>query len=199
MSCHLPTSCPPHSPWGAIQTSVQFLPGIWHVTTASHGGFLLSESRQAAMPPSLALSETAYEEDVDYALVALGFAAEFEVNSAADALMVKNAHDTVRNWHPDRYAAFTGKPVAPRVSYLLDLRDAYRERVGRHVVVAAFGDWADWVPNGKTGIVARRLLEVDQYARPRYAHDETRALVDAAAYERRGKVITLEELDGVPC
>ncbi len=196
---HHPSARPDHSPWGAIQTAEQIHPGIWHLTTASHGGFILSEARQAAMPQSLVLPHIAYEEDVDYALVVLAFASEFEAIGGSGALLVKNAHDTIRNWHPDRYEAFTGKPVPPRISHILNMRDAYRERIGRHVVTAAFGSWADWVPEGKTGIIARRLTGVDQFARPTYAEGETTALVDADAYERRGDVITLEELDGVPC
>ena len=196
---HQPVPCPQHSIWGAIQAAEQILPGIWQVHTASHGGFILSDSRQAAMPGSLKLDGTSYEEDADYALVALGFEAEFTRLGGADALMVRNAHDTVRNWHPDRYAAFTGKPVEPRDSHILKLRDAYAVRIGRHVVVAAFGSWADWVPEGKTGVVARRLIGVDQLGRARYEGDDRRALCDEARYDAREQVIALDELDAVPC
>ena len=197
--CHQSVPFPQHSIWGAIQTGEQILPGIWQVHTASHGGFILSDSRQAAMPASLKLDGSSYEEDADYALVALGFEAEFKSKGGADVLMVRNAHDTSRNWHPDRYAAFTGKPVEPRDSHVLKLRDAYPARIGRDVVVAAFGSWADWVSEGKTGVVARRLASVDQLARPRYEGEDKRALVDAAHYDAREQVITLDELDAVPC
>ncbi|MBA3895822.1 MAG: hypothetical protein H0X36_01505 [Sphingomonadaceae bacterium] len=182
-----------------MQSAEQILPGVWYVTTASHGGFILSDERQAAMPASLALTDPLYVEDADYALAVLAFEAEFRVKGGADAIMASNAHDTVRNWYPDRYAAFTGQPVTPRTSHVLDLRDAYAERIGRDVVVAAFGPWADWVPDGKTGVIARRLISVDQLARPRYADEDQRAMVDAARYEARGKVISLDELDAVPC
>ena len=190
---------PQSSIWGEIQGGEQTLPGIWLVHTASHGGFILSDSRQAAMPASLKLDGTSYEEDADYALVALGFEAEFKAKGGVDALMVRNAHDTVRNWHPDRYAAFTGKPVAPRDSHILKLRDSYAARIGRDVVVAAFGSWADWVPEGKTGVIARHLASVDQLARPHYEGEDQRALVDAARYDAREQVITLDELDAVLC
>jgi hypothetical protein len=203
----MPSQTPSHqsvprsqsSIWGEIQGGEQTLPGIWLIHTASHGGFILSDSRQAEMPASLKLDGASYEEDVDYALVALAFEAEFTRLGGADALMVRNAHDTVRNWHPDRYAAFTGKPVEPRYSHVLKLRDAYAARVGRDVVVAAFGSWADWVPEGKTGVVARRLASVDQLARPCYEGEDQRALVDAARYDAREQVITLDELDAVLC
>ena len=199
MTCHPCVPRPQHSLWGTIQSAEQILPGIWHVTTPSHGGFILSESRQAAMPPSLVLDQPSYEEDADYALVVLGFAAEFTAKGGADALLVGIAHDTVRNWHPDRYAAFTGKPVAPRTSHVLALRDAYAARIGRDVVVAAFGSWAEWVPEGKTGVLARRLIGVDQLGRPRYEGEGQCALVDQARYAARDRVITLDEMDAVPC
>lgn len=130
MPCHPPAPRPEHSPWGTIQAAEQILPGIWHVTTASHGGFILSDGRQAAMPFSLVLDQPAYEEDADYALAVLGFCDEFTAKGGAEALLVRNAHDTVRNWHPGRYAAFTGEPVAPRTSNVLALRDAYGMGVG---------------------------------------------------------------------
>lgn len=189
---------PDATPWGSIDSAEQIHPGIWHVTTPSHGGFLLSDERQSGMPDSLGLATSVYEEDVDYALVVLAFAREFTAD-ACGPMLVRNAHDTVRNWHPDRYALFTGKPVELRHSHVLKLRDAYRERIGRAVVVAAFGDWADWVPQGKTGVVARILTGVDQLARPIYDAADQRALVDADRYAARGSVIALDELDAEPC
>jgi hypothetical protein len=194
-----PSPCPTSTPWGGIDSADQVHAGIWSVTTPSHGGFILSPERQAAMPESLRLSNPIYEEDADYALVILGFEAEFNANGSTGPLRVRNAHDTVRNWHPIRYSAFTGKAVEPRESHVLAQRDAYRERIGRAVVVAAFGSWADWVPAGKTGVIARTLTGVDQLGRASYAADKHKALVDADRYEARGRVITLDELDAVPC
>lgn len=190
---------PAHSPWGEIQTAEQLLPGIWTVTTSSHGGFLLSEQRHNAMPPCLGRADRHYEEDVDYALVVLAFEREFSAAGPINQLMVRGAHDTVRNWYPDQYSDHTGKPVAAKESHVLKMRDAYRERLGRPVVVSAFGSWADWVPAGKTGVIARTVTAVDQMGRPSYAADEHRALVDADKYDARGLVIALDELDPEPC
>lgn len=72
----LPTAQPTMSIWGAIQSADQIAPGIWHVSTRSHGGILLPEQRQAAMPDALRRDEPFYEEDVNWALVHLGFEAE---------------------------------------------------------------------------------------------------------------------------
>jgi hypothetical protein len=48
MPAFSPTPAPVMTIWDAPVTANQRLPGIWHVTTASHGGFILSEERQAA-------------------------------------------------------------------------------------------------------------------------------------------------------
>ena len=63
--------------WGAPDTTDERLPGLWHVTTPSHGGFVLSDERQAAMPDCLRRDDPFYEEDVDWSLVVLAFAHEF--------------------------------------------------------------------------------------------------------------------------
>ena len=199
MSRFQPTLRPDHCPWGGIDHAEQVHSGIWRVSTPGHGGFILSDEHQAAMPASLALDDVNYEEDVDYALVVLAFAAEFEKAGTAGTQLVRNAHDTVRNWHPNRYASFIGRPIEARDSHVLALRDAYRARIGRAVVVAAFGDWAEWVPPGKTGVVARTLIGCDQLARPIYGSDDHRALVDADRYAARGSVVALDELDAVAC
>jgi hypothetical protein len=44
----------PHwSNWDAIEETEEVLPGIWSVSTASHGGLILSGERQEAMPEAL--------------------------------------------------------------------------------------------------------------------------------------------------
>ena len=64
---------PTSSPWGQVESAVELAPGIWQVTTPSHGGIWLSDERMELMPK--AMWNTAYskapwfEEDVDWALV----------------------------------------------------------------------------------------------------------------------------------
>lgn len=78
MTIYQPSLRPQHSTWGAIQSADQLLPGIWSVTTASHGGFILSENRQTAMPDALRDQSNQYEEDCDWALVVLAYEDEFQ-------------------------------------------------------------------------------------------------------------------------
>jgi len=178
------TPAPDLTPWGQADTAIERLPGVFQVTTPSHGGFILSDERQAAMPDALRLDTPAYEEDVNWSLVVVAFSAELK--AAGDHLAkfeIDLAHQTARNWMPDRYAAFTGKPVEPHDSYILRTIHAHMALIGEIVVVSAFGDWADWVPAGKTGVIGRKLASVNHLGHPTYEGREHRALVDAARYQ----------------
>ena len=72
-----PSPRPDTTPWGTPDRADQVLHGIWRVSTPSHGGYVLSDERQAAMPEAISRADPFYEEDVDYALVLYGFASEF--------------------------------------------------------------------------------------------------------------------------
>ena len=152
--------------WGKPVTSSQRLPGIWRVMTPSHGGFVLSEQRQAAMPAALRL-------DIELSL----------------------ATGTVKSWRPERWEAYASEPVEHRQSHVRREREAFEARIGKVVVTTAYGDWADWVPTGKVGVLGYRLASVDHMARPTYADPMFKALVDAARYEERKSVISFDELD----
>ena len=41
---------PKHSPWGQIDYAEELLPGMWQVSTPSHGGIWLSPERMADVP-----------------------------------------------------------------------------------------------------------------------------------------------------
>jgi hypothetical protein len=90
-----------HTPWGESQTVREIAEGITLVTTAGHGGYLLSPARRSAMPDALHAFETfaggnAYEEDCDWAVVAVAFPEHF------DALSVLYAVHTIEGG-ADRY------------------------------------------------------------------------------------------------
>lgn len=86
------------SPWGTIQNVTQLAPGIWLVSTASHGGIKVSDQRLATMHPDW--RQTAYssngwfEEDCDWALVALSFPDAFKPED------IEAARRTVAHFHP---------------------------------------------------------------------------------------------------
>lgn len=193
-----PTPAPTHTLWGAPDRAVQILPGIWEVSTPSHGGMVLSDERQAAMPEALRLDTCAYEEDVDWALVMLGFAAEFAALPARGSdLLVDTARASVKTWHPDRYGAFTGEAVDLGESPVLQRRAAYQAMIGKYVVCSASGSWADWVPDGKVGVVARRVASVDALGHARFTGDAIQGLVDKHAYDSACIVNGFDEIGAV--
>lgn len=182
--------------WGKPVTTTQRLPGIWRVVTPSHGGFVLSETRQAAMPEALRLDGPEYEHDVDWSLVIVAFQTEFA--ATGDPLFdieLSLATSTVKSWRPERWEAYAGEAVEPHQSHVRREREAFEARIGQVVVTTAYGDWADWVPRGKVGVFGYRLASVDHLARPTYADPMFKALVDSARYDARGSVISFDELD----
>ena len=148
--------------WGSIQSATMLLPGIWRVSTANHGGLILSDERQAAMPESMSETSSNYEENVAWGRVFIAFEQEFRAaNPPLIDIEMRLAHDTVRCYHPLEYGAFTGVPVEPCDSQVLRKIAAYKAVIGCHVVTAAWGDWADWVPAGKIGVSASIVTAVD--------------------------------------
>jgi len=184
---------PTNSIWGPIIMAEEFLPGVWVVTSASHGGIMLSAHRQAAMPDALQLGTAYYEEDCDWALPVLAFRDEFEAAQPDRASWLQLAVDTARCWHPDRYEAFSGEAVPENASRVLRQRAAYKAAIGKYCVTAAWGDWADWVPKGKTGLVACKVLSIDHLGNAKYGEERRYALVDKQTYSERGEAFCLED------
>ena len=78
-----------NSPWGMIQQVAQIAEGIWQVSTASHGGLKISDQRLAAMPAERRSTPYShdgwFEEDLDWALVAISFPEAFRPEDVAMA------------------------------------------------------------------------------------------------------------------
>lgn len=83
------------TPWGAADHVEQLAHGIIRVDTPSHGGYYVPPETLKKMHP-LALNTWAgrgwYEEDCDWALIALSFPALFPPEALEDAKR------TVENW-----------------------------------------------------------------------------------------------------
>ena len=186
---------PPHSPWGTPEAATQLLPGIWEVQTPSHGGMMLSDERQAAMPDALRNDRPNYEEDVDWALVVLAFADEFRSSALRfSPHHVDLARQMVRTWHPERYTAHTGEVIPVNENPTLRRRAAALAAVGELVTTTAWGSWADWVPDGMVGVLAKRIREVGPLSYPVYTDERVWAWVDKAAYAARTEVTLLASL-----
>ena len=100
------------TPWGPAQGSRNIAEGITFHTTSSHGGIELSPTR-LAMPAELRNSppwagEGWYEEDCDWAIVALAFPQHFSPREVRCAVL------TVRGFCP-RAEAYVGSPAGATV------------------------------------------------------------------------------------
>lgn len=189
------TPSPEHTLWDAPQTAEQRLPGIWSVTTASHGGFVLSDERQRAMPEPLRVDGNSYEEDVNWSLVILGFEAEF--HALGDPLfdIERNlAHQTARHWLPQRYEAFTGQELEPSKSHVLKKIALYEAAIGEIGVRSASGDWADWVPKGMVGVSGQRIVGCDHLGFATYEGPHFKGLCNAALYDSARSLNTFAAL-----
>lgn len=80
------------TPWGMSQSIREIAPGITNYTTASHGGIHLADWRLAEMVPQYRKRDLRYcpaewfEEDCEWALVALSWPQFFRPDQIEDAI-----------------------------------------------------------------------------------------------------------------
>jgi hypothetical protein len=149
------------TPWGPAQTKEEIAPGIIKVTTASHGGILLDEARQAEFKkvfPSFCpfCCEGAFEEDCDWSMVALAFPQFFPNDQEAAKL-------TVINQYPTQYEYHFKTTVTAKQSRQRAEEKFYHENIGAWIVCTAWGDWYNSPEYGQISkgfclVCARRLL-----------------------------------------
>jgi hypothetical protein len=169
-----------NTPWGHTQQTETLGEGVVQVFTASHGGIRLSEERQALVHEAWAIdapdmASRWYEEDCEWAIVALTFPECFE---AAD---IDAAHKTARSWYPTSYEKVFGVRLTAGDSHKIAEREFYDAHRDDFVVTAAFGSWQDGVPAGMVGVVAYRGGRG-----PHRTGVESWFLVPEAEYDARG-------------
>ncbi len=163
------------TPWGPSQTQKTLGNGVVQVTTAGHGGIHLDVARNRQVHPAWRQADGWYEEDCDWAIVAVTFPNLFTEQN------VLHAHTSAKNWHPDAYEKALNTRLLPAESYERRERLFYQAHADRWLVTAAFGRGQSRggrppVPDGMVGVVAR-LGE--------RGPDERWFLVPAAEYEQR--------------
>jgi len=132
---------PRHSPWGQIDNCETIAPGIYRVSTSSHGGYILSPQRLAAMPKALRLhNDNHFEEDCEWCLVVLSFPDLFP-----DALR-QEATLTCKNWYPHLWEAWTGTTLSLEESKEKARQHFHQQHAHDYVVITAWGDWHSQVP-----------------------------------------------------
>jgi hypothetical protein len=142
----------PHSPWGKVDGHCPFGDlGLHHHSTPGHGGIYVPDEMLARMPAPYRDGNW-YEEDCEWAKVALSFP------SGLTAKQLECARNTAINWFPHEFMQVTGETLRNEQSHVLmreHLRDYCKDK---HVVVSAtcgtpFNGYAP-VPKGWVGCFA---------------------------------------------
>lgn len=119
------------TPWGISQGATIYADGVVSHTTASHGGFKLDRARNAGLHPALRIKGGWYEEDGDWARVAVGYPDLFTDREKA------MADKTLRDWEPDAWEAVHGRVLSAEDSFTRDRQRFQREHADDWIVISA--------------------------------------------------------------
>lgn len=119
------------TPWGMSQGAAVYADGVLFHSTASHGGFKLDRVRNAGLHPALRIKGGWYEEDGDWARVAVGYPDLFTDREKAQA------DRTLRDWEPDAWEAVHGRLLTPEESFIRDREQFERDHALDWVVISA--------------------------------------------------------------
>jgi len=135
-----------HTPWGQADYH-EFLNAentIVNVGTSSHGGIGVHIS--LPMPEYLDCETTGqwrwYEEDIDWAKVALAYPQAFTPQA------IESAKLTILNWHPKIYEKHFGHKPTAAESFKVAEEENDKRLINHYRVHGGFGDWAWDVPKG---------------------------------------------------
>ncbi len=160
------------TPWGGSQMAVIYAEGVVAHMTSGHGGFHLSADRNAKVHPMLRNDTPWYEEDAEWAIVAMSFPDLFT------AYELSLAEKTIVNTWPDAWEKIRGCSLAEGESWARDRRTFDQRHAADFVVMSAIRSDQH---AGMTEVVA-----VVGGGRPR-AGEERRFLVPSDEYAGRGR------------
>lgn len=144
------------TPWGKSQHSKVITRGIVQYMTASHGGLHVSAGLNALVPDYMRNPDGWYEEDCEWAkpIVAL----YGRVKNIPEETY-KAAVATLKGWHWEAFERFFATVIPAGESYTKDEAAFKLQNRNNFVVTAAFGDWAENVPPGMVGVIAKRASD----------------------------------------
>ncbi|WP_404406959.1 DUF7007 domain-containing protein [Pelagibacterium halotolerans] len=120
-----------NTPWGPSQGATVFAEGVVCHSTAGHGGFHLAADRNAKVDRRLRRPGGWYEEDAEWAIVALTFPHLFT------SFELRSAEQTVKDSWPDAWEAIFGTVLEPGQSHEKDRRAFHARHAGDWIVISA--------------------------------------------------------------
>jgi len=120
-----------NTPWGPSQGATVFAEGVVCHSTAGHGGFHLATDRNAKVDRRLRRPGGWYEEDAEWAIVALTFPHLFT------SFERRCAEQTVKDSWPDAWEAIFATVLAPGQSHEKDRRAFHARHAGDWIVISA--------------------------------------------------------------
>jgi hypothetical protein len=119
------------TPWGTSQGATVYAEGVTSHSTAGHGGFKLSAERNRKIHPMLRSANGWYEEDGEWAIVAITFPDLFTTFER------RCAQRTVKDSWPDVWEAISGTILQPGESHAKDRRAFDRAHAQDWIVISA--------------------------------------------------------------
>lgn len=135
---------PKRTPWGATQYASKWLPGVYMVGTAGHGGlYIKSKAIKDLIPDYMKAVSTGgtgtwYEEDCAWAAAIVPLLCGMKNVVLLDGTdLYADAMKALRTWYPEQYEKFFGVELAPGESFIKDQKRFHEDNKERLVVVSA--------------------------------------------------------------
>lgn len=119
------------TPWGPSQGVTRYSDGVTAHSTASHGGFHIAPDLNRKISTALRRDSGWYEEDCEWAIVAITFTDLFTTFER------RLADDAIRNWWPDAWEAIHGQHLLPGESRERDRESFERAHDKDWIVISA--------------------------------------------------------------
>lgn len=172
------------SPWGRIQHTQHIMPGWRSVSTAGHGGYMLTKrfAEDHLCPAAIRrahrfLNWLCYEEDCDWAIVAWELPRYWDRVFAESSQKYRDNPEVQRayllqslsRWHPDYLIAKGVEPDPEGLARWQDQEDFNRMRGERHpdLIISAVGSHYPSVPEGAVQVTTadhkRHFVDGEHY------------------------------------
>lgn len=138
------------TPWGPAQVRYKYTDEVSFYSCAGHGGYKVNITANRYIPAPLRNADGWYEEDCESTIVHHFLLHDFDTESYGREYFA----NTIRNYWPDEWTAAMGEEVTLEQSRTLRDRKFKKDNANNYVAISAYGDWADWVPEGMTGVIA---------------------------------------------